>query len=413
MEWSISPTTELELLELEGYVTENQPKLNDEQQLFYEAVNDSVRNEKGQLFSLDAPGGTGKTFLICILLAQVRFEKKVAFATAVSGIATTLLPNGRMLHSRCKVPLSIKEDSVCNITKTDSTGQLIKQCHLLVIDEVSMCDRRIIEALDWTFHDIRETDRSFEEIGEFKVQVKEDYLNQEENVKSLTDIIFSNLSTLHADRNWLCSRTILCPTNEAVDEVNAIVLRQYPGNESVYLSSDKIMEVENRHQYPVEFLNSICASGMPPHKLCLKKGAPIMLLRNFDSKNGHCNGNRYIVDNLMPNLIDATLATGPHAGNKIFIPRIPIIPSENLFPFQMQRKQFPVRLCFAMTSNKAQGQTLEKVGINLQTDFFSHGQLYVAMSRVGSSDNIKMFAKNFKERKGTFISNVVYPEVRS
>jgi len=193
------------------------------------------------------------------------------------------------------------------------------------------------------------------EISEFKVQVKENYLIRGENVKSLIDVIFSNLSTLHADRNWLCSRTILRPTNEAVEEVNDIVLRQFPGTESVYLSSDKIMDVENTHQYPVEFLNSICASGMPPHKLCLKKRAPIMLLRNFDPKNGHCNGSRYIVDNLMPHLIDATLATGPHAGKKLFIPRIPIIPSENLFPFQMQRKQFPVHLCFAMTSNKAQG----------------------------------------------------------
>ena len=116
----IEEETNYNVQELEAYVTENQQKLNEEQQLFYEAVIDVVRNERSQLFSLDALGGTGKTFLICILLAQIRSEKKVALATSMIGISATLLPNGRTLHSRCKVPLSIKEDSVCNITKRDS-----------------------------------------------------------------------------------------------------------------------------------------------------------------------------------------------------------------------------------------------------------------------------------------------------
>ena len=68
-----------------------------------------------------------------------------------------------------------------------------------------------------------------------------------------------------------------------------------------------------------------------------------------------------------------------------------------------------------MTANKAQGQTLKKVGIYLNSNFFSHGQLYVAMSRVGERENVKIFSKNgfVKEKKGTFINNVVFPEVLS
>ena len=76
----------------------------------------------------------------------------------------------------------------------------------------------------------------------------------------------------------------------------------------------------------------------------------------------------------------------------------------------MQRKQFPVRLCFSMTANKAQGQTLKKVGLYLKSDFFSHGQLYVAMSRVGNSGYIKIHA-NPRASGNTLINNVVYPEV--
>ena len=56
----------------------------------------------------------------------------------------------------------------------------------------------------------------------------------------------------------------------------------------------------------------------------------------------------------------------------------------------MTRKQIPVRPCFTMTSNKAQGQTLQKVGIYLDRSLFPHGQYYVAQSRVGSASPLKI-----------------------
>ena len=116
-----------------------------------------------------------------------------------------------------------------------------------------------------------------------------------------------------------------------------------------------------------------------------------MLLRNLDSVKGHCNGTQYVIEHLHDHMIVATIACGPRAGSGklIFIPRIAKIPSDNIFPFHMKRKQFPVRPAFAITSNKAQGQTLSHVGIYLKQGFFSHGQLYVAMSRVGSKDSLK------------------------
>ncbi|GFR93824.1 hypothetical protein ElyMa_006235900 [Elysia marginata] len=109
---------------------------------------------------------------------------------------------------------------------------------------------------------------------------------------------------------------------------------------------------------------------MPPHRSHLKEHSIIMLLRNLDLVKGHCNGTRYVIDNLHDHITDATIACGPHAGKRISISRIPTIPSDNIFPFHMKRKQFPVRPAFAITANKAQGQRLEQIGIYLKNRFF-------------------------------------------
>ena len=209
--------------------------------------------------------------------------------------------------------------------------------------------------------------------------------------------------------HWLSSRAIICPTNSAVDEINEHVMNIFPGNAKEYLSSDTILE--NEHQYPIEYINQLCPSGMPPHKLKTNRNSLISLLLNLDPVNGHCNGTIYFVENMHDHVMDATVATGPNAGKHFFIPRIPLCPSKNLFPFTMRRKQFPVRPAFAITANKAQGQTLKTFGIHLPVPFFSHGQLYVAMSRVGSRDGVKICLTKSVDNKGVFTDNVVYPVI--
>ena len=172
---------------------------------------------------------------------------------------------------------------------------------------------------------------------------------------------------------------LYCPTNKEVDEVNELMIQVFPGEEKVYKSCDTTDDFNQEFQS--EFLNTINLPGMPSHKLSLKKGMPIMLLRNLDAKNGHCNGVKYVVMNTMDHVIEAMAITGSNPGAKMIIPRIMLISTSATLPFTMRRKQFPVRPAFAMTSNKSQGRTLSRVGIYIGTEFFSHRQLYVALSR--------------------------------
>ena len=124
----------------------------------------SGQHGSGHIIGLDANGGTGKTFLLSTMLAAVRSEHKVTLATATSGIAATLLPNGRTFHSRLKVLFNITDESTCHISKRDSTAELLRRCHLIVIDEVTMAHRHVHDAEDRPLRDIRETDKPFDGI---------------------------------------------------------------------------------------------------------------------------------------------------------------------------------------------------------------------------------------------------------
>jgi ATP-dependent DNA helicase PIF1 len=136
---------------------------------------------------------------------------------------------------------------------------------------------------------------------------------------------------------------------------------------------------------------ALTPNGIPPHVLKLKIGCPVILLRNLDPANGICNGTRLAVRACQRNSIDAEIVLGHHAGKRVFLPRIPLCPSDDqMFPSQFKRKQFLIRLSFAMTVNKSQGQTIANVGVYFPAPVFSHGQLYIAISRATTRTNIKI-----------------------
>ncbi|KIH54434.1 hypothetical protein ANCDUO_15421 [Ancylostoma duodenale] len=458
--------------ELENFVQIHKPLLVDDQRKAYDAILTLVGSENGGIFFLDAPGGTGKTFLINLLLAEVRREDGIALAIASSGIASTLLDGGRTAHSALKLPLDLahSENPVCNIGKNSGKAQVLRMCKVIVWDECTMAHKRALEALDRTLQDIRGNNRlmggavvvlagdfrqtlpviprsttadelnaclkasylwrhvqkltlstnmrvhlhgdvsaqSFAELllqlgdGKFPVDANtglisfpSNFCNLASSLEELVDKVFPNISDNFKNHQWLCDRAILAPMNDNVNHINIQIQNQLPGPATMYEPIDTVLDSEQAVFYPTEFLNSLEPPGMPPHKLVLKTGSPIMLLRYIDPPK-LCNGTRLCVKNLLPNVIGATILTGKAKGEDVFIPRIPMIPTD--MPFDFKRLQFPVRLAFAITINKVQGQSLRVAGINLETPCFSHGQLYVACSRVGTPKHLYIYAPDGKTK---------------
>jgi len=118
---------------------------------------DPTQQERQSAFFLHGPAGTGKTFLYNCLCSYLRAQGKIVLCVASSGIAAQLLPGGRTVPSRFKIPLSNDVNAVCNITPNSNLGQLIQKASLIIWDEVPMQHKACFKAVNQTLNDICNT----------------------------------------------------------------------------------------------------------------------------------------------------------------------------------------------------------------------------------------------------------------
>ena len=467
---------------LQDTVAQRMPALLPAQRHVVETALAAVRNHQALALFVDAPGGTGKTFIFNTLLAAVRAQNLVAIAVTFSGIAATLLDNGRTFHSRFKAPLRPDETTVFNITAQSELAQLIRSARLIVMDEAPMAHRHHIEGLDRTLRDLMASEEPFggkvvvlggdfrqvlpvvrhaNQAGIVDACLRRSPVWRHFQVCQLRDNMRARLaqdggqqaelqdfsdwllklgngelpkdaegritlpprlvmeSELPAVISWtfgeltdpesMASRAVRAPTNSVVDNINDEVINIFPGQAVDCLSADDTVEDAQELPVPQEYLNGLCVPSLPPHQLRLKPGMPVMLLRNISPAQGLCNGTRLLVVAVHGGrLLEATVACGSGAGRRVLIPRLTLQPPDDTFPFQWRRRQFPVRPAFAITINKAQGQTLRRVAVYLREPVFGHGQLYVAASRVGRWQDLRFI---LPPGSGGRTQNIVYRDI--
>jgi len=473
--------------------------MNEEQQPIFDEIIAAVESFttgtndlEYNCFFIDGPAGTGKTTLYKHILFYMKSKRLPAIATAYSGIAALLLPNGTTLHSVAKIPIPCDIDSYCswwykNSDRIKTCAEPWKDAVLLIIDEVSMLSNDILNCLNRSLKRLRNSNKPFGGLlmifgGDFRQIlpvikhakrakiVSQTIVNHTSiwqyikrfslktnmrllsNVKSCTKKVTTTLikyslflekvgeGRFDSDkvtipeyvevvrkpkdlirktykgqfrRNGtiiitpkLYNTAIVCPTNKGVDYLNASVLAKFPGEEKTFCSVDELIQ-DNSYvkTYPIEIINNFEAYSLPPHKLHLKIGVPLMILRNLNVAKGLCNGTRVILEEMSSHVLKVRKIEN----NKQYVlPRIWLNCEEDKYPVKFTRLQFPVRLCFAMTINKSQGQTIGNLGVYLNTSVFTHGQLNVALSRVQDPRNLCVCNPGKKPRE---VRNVVYPEI--
>jgi len=481
------------LEDLTAVVQEREPNFTDEQRAIFQAVMNAVTQESQLLIFIDARGGCGKTFLLNTILSAVRSTDggSIALAMATTGIAANLLTLGRTFHSRLKAPLMPSEESTLNITAQSNLAKLIQKCKIMMIDEATMLDRYLMEALERTLRDLCDPEKPFggkilvlagdfrqclpvvpgasraetvghcinqshlwkyfeimrlsvnmrilasgdKELEEFDnwsvsigngdmktINLPEKYIgtkivpNSSKNTNSegqamqkFCDMLFPDLAQNINNHSWLEGRTILAPTNKEVNMLNECLEEKLPGLTDKFSSADTLQNNQDLLRFNQEYLHTLTPTGFPTHDIRLKTGMPLMLMRNLNPREGLCNGTKLVFIRSVANKVLECQIVG--SLRTVLIPRITFIPKAGDYPFEWQRRQFPVKPAFAITINKSQGQTLKKAGIWLRTQAFAHGQLYVACSRVGKPENIQFAVIQDNHGNAEKVSNVVYSEV--
>ena len=217
-------------------------------------------------------------------------------------------------------------------------------------------------------------------------------------------------------RRYLGERAILAVTNNDVAAINRKITNIIQGDLIIRRSFDAARDSEGAAQFPSEYWNAIDQPSLAPHILELKIGMVVMVIRNMDPPRV-CNGTRIIVTHISRKTVTGTILSGEYAGQvyHAFPIKMESKDNDNHLPCVFTRFQLPLRPAFAMTINKAQGQSLNVVGLDLQSrPVFAHGQLYTGESRITNETGLHLIGPERPDDiSRRLLANCVYKRVFS
>ncbi|KAG7529694.1 hypothetical protein ISN44_Un127g000010, partial [Arabidopsis suecica] len=249
----------------------------------------------------------------------------IVLNVASSGIASLLLEGGRTAHSRFGIPLTPNEFATCNMKAGSDRANLVKEAFLIIWDEAPMMSRHCFESLDRSLSDICGNGDNKPFGG--KVVVFGNDFRQVLPVIPGADRADIVMYALNSSYLWIHCKVLTLTKNmrlyseglsvsEAKDikEFSEWKLAVGDGEEFTFLSLDSLDPADiggkNNPALTPDFLNSVKFSGLPNHKLRLKIGCPMMLLRNIDPIGGHMNGTRLRITQMGPFILQAMILTG-------------------------------------------------------------------------------------------------------
>ena len=237
--------------------------------------------------------------------------------------------------------------------------------------------------------------------------------------QGLIDAIYPDLQRTPPEASYLGERAILAVANLDVGHINNACVDRLAGQVYLRYSNNTPVDPDLTEEFGDECFHHYDEASLPPHILRLKIGMPVMVIRNLDPPV-ECNGTRARLTQIGAKVLEAEVIGGKPAVTKILIPRIPLNSKNDeggrnrrtRVPCPFTRRQFPVRPAFAMTINKSQGHSLKHVGVDIHTrEVFTHGQLYVALSRVTKQCNLRVIVPEDTVTTPHWIRNVQWPQV--
>lgn len=394
---------------------------------------------KGENVFLTGPGGTGKTTLIRRMFEDAQKRKMNVQVTALTGCAAILLKcRARTIHSFAGIGLGngTIEEIISRVKANPNRVKNWKAVQILIVDEVSMMSRKLLQILDQVAKAIRKNDKIF---GGIQIVFSGDFyqirpVGRMEDPESIQFCFESPLwkelfqpnqhillTTIFRQKDPVYTKILdqirngcldeegeeilkqllnkpledglirpiqLLPTRRQVDWVNKKSIEKLDASTEVIFQMTTSPVSDIVRQREIDFLkkNLLCEES-----LCLRKGAQVMCIMNQTIENVFiCNGSQGYVKDFSEEGYPII-----HFYNGLETEILPHEWKSEVFS-DVSVIQLPLILAWAVTIHKAQGATLETAEIDVGESIFECGQMYVALSRLKGLEGLTL--KSFDKK---------------